>query len=91
MKSIGFYESIRSKLLVPEQYRHASNVPTCMKCLKPVDAVKMEDAGSGRVEIRAHCHGEEDAVKVVLPWTGSETSLEDSISLALRAVTFFKR
>ena len=43
---------------------HILGYPRCLKCRKPVSSVKIEDVGTGRLEVRAKCHGQEDVIKV---------------------------
>jgi len=107
MKEIDIHENIRRAaslnkkidqgIIVPGQKQESKNWPMCMVCLKGVDAAKVEDAGPKGCEVRAWCHGAEEAVKV--RWElhnhdSKEDVLSDrnvgwAINRALRDTVFF--
>ncbi len=91
MKQRKFFHSLRHKLLLPEgtHQEEGVNMPRCRTCLRRVEAVELVDykPGKGVVEVRARCHGAEDAISVVLPDTGIPE--EEAIRLVLTSTDLF--
>lgn len=91
IKRRKFFQSLRHKLLLPENHEveEGVNMPRCRTCLSRVEAVQLGDFSPGRrsVQIIARCHGAEDSIEVELPDNGIPE--EEQIRLVLTGTELF--
>ncbi len=70
MKIISLAEQLRKaakvnrELILMPGERTQRSWPLCLTCGREVDAVNLEDVSTKGCEIRAKCHGKEDAYRV---------------------------